>query len=331
MIRYYLLCVSSICILCGCGSILSLAMPDEEDDKETPSTPYSTPLPNDPEPDSSVTTPAPTPTPTPTPSPPIGGRRCSITQPFGAPIELDPAFDNFTSLRIPKSEKVGVASWANALHFVELSGYEVKTLGGSVIGGDGDGSHPTLTADGKVMVFERNNDLQIARRSSVGTNNTNGFDSPRLIEIDGAGMNFDFAREPFIVGSRLYYTRREMDQQRSDVWVANFDVERGRLTQNQKLANISTDQSEDHPVVAADELEIFYSVDDELPARRIYHAIRKSPAEPFQAGVRVPSPLSGPAENDNDEYPTWISSDGCELLLVSRRNGSTSLFRARRL
>mgnify|MGYP005852872777 CR=1 FL=1 len=80
------------------------------------------------------------------------------------------------------------------------------------------------------------------------------------------------------------------------------------------------------PVPTEDELEIFFaSARAPSQALDLWAAKRSSPDQPFGAPVRLPA-LSG---SDND-YPTWISPDACELYFIKKTGQVAQAYVARR-
>ena len=81
-----------------------------------------------------------------------------------------------------------------------------------------------------------------------------------------------------------------------------------------------------NPVLSADGLEIFFSAPDAGASgnMRIHRAARASTSEKFGAGSQV-TELGG---TKTYEAPTWLSDDGCHLLLSSDRAGQLDIYYA---
>jgi hypothetical protein len=66
------------------------------------------------------------------------------------------------------------------------------------------------------------------------------------------------------------------------------------------------------PVVREDELVLYYTVVDATGGETIFVATRKSANDPFD------SPRATPDLNrDKAQYPTWLSADGCTILIAA--------------
>jgi hypothetical protein len=58
----------------------------------------------------------------------------------------------------------------------------------------------------------------------------------------------------------------------------------------------------------------------------MFHATRASPEDEFGA----PAKLTELSDASTNEFPSWISADGCELLFTSNRSGDYDIWLARR-
>ncbi len=170
-----------------------------------------------------------------------------------------------------------------------------------------DSEHPTPSADGNVLVFESkgtggpssDKSLWYARRSAA----RNSFEKPVLaIDVKGltAGANIKF-KDPYFTPTRLYFTHELGDD--DQIYAGTFD-DGGVPDAIRQLAG-------KRPVVSDDELEIFFVADTDAGSEDIFHAVRDKP----DADFGPPEALSI-ANTKNDDEPTFLSADACELYVI---------------
>lgn len=123
---------------------------------------------------------------------------------------------------------------------------------------------------------------------------------------------------PSLTSDALWFSR----------WSAanDFDIVRAPLLVDGGLGNASlvsslnTPYDDAHPQVTADGLRVFFASNRDAGREDIWSATRMQPGDLFGAAAVVPE-LSSPQE----EYPTWVSPDGCRIVLSSSRDGGTNL------
>jgi hypothetical protein len=91
------------------------------------------------------------------------------------------------------------------------------------------------------------------------------------------------------------------------------------------IKELSTNEREGFPIVATDELEIFYAFGPK-GSSRIYRATRATLDLPFEPGEEVKE-LGTPLPNDR---PTWLSADACSLYFIRAPTKPPTLWRADR-
>jgi hypothetical protein len=161
--------------------------------------------------------------------------------------------------------------------------------------------------------------LYLSRRSTTSQN----WGLPVAI-TGGGSLGIAFLRPYFVGADVLYYVAKPS--------AALAEIRRARLELSNppSLVDITVQRGgffmgDEHPVVAADELEIFFA-STRGNSLDVYTATRASPADDFG------TPLAVTAVNDDSaiDYPTWLSPDGCELFLVSNRTGKREIYAASR-
>jgi hypothetical protein len=160
-------------------------------------------------------------------------------------------------------------------------------------------------------------DLWVSRRASRAA----AFDAPSPLTASNDGAaNWG----PYLTssGRALYYVVG------TDLVVARRDTVNGQFGPATVLGELNTPDAEFEPAVTPDELTIFFASNrpDGKGGLDIYTAKRTSTAGSFGAPVGVDELNTG-----DDDIPSWISADLCEIHLT-RTNGSNGwdLYYARR-
>lgn len=174
---------------------------------------------------------------------------------------------------------------------------------------------PNVTADGLTLVFERknlatqNSDIYIATRAKK----TDPFGPVSSV----GGLNtVDYEGNPFVRGdtNKLWHVRKP-SVNNIDISVATNVPGTGYVISS-VVQNPAYDGS---PVVSHDGLTLYFSSDRAGAANsgtNIWVATRGALTDPFGEPVPIK-----PVNSDANEYPGWISRDGCRLYLVSTRPG----------
>lgn len=267
------------------------------------------------------------------------GPRCDLTKDFDAPSvvpELSMGAQNIAARLTPNELTVFLGQAAGASDPRDLftatrvsitDPFPMPVTIATLSTGSEEGK-PTLTADGQLLYFHRNDvtptDYRIfmARRDFSG-----GFMTPTPLgavvnESTGSPSNND----PFVSpdGNALYFTRRVGGLAR--LFVAESPTGTGDFG---KATAIDTVSSEDHqasPVISADGLSLYYAAGPNAGATQIYVAKRRDMQTPFGAGVMVPNMGAANARTE----PSWISPDGCVLYVFSNRDVKFQIYQATR-
>ena len=174
---------------------------------------------------------------------------------------------------------------------------------------------PNVTADGLTLVFERknlttqNSDIYIATRAKK----TDPFGPVSSV----GGLNTtDYEGNPFVRGdtNRLWHVRKP-SVNNIDISVATNVPGTGYVISS-VVQNAAYDGS---PVVSYNGLTLYFSSDRPGAANagtNIWVATRGALTDPFGEPVPIK-----PVNSDANEYPGWISRDGCRLYFVSTRPG----------
>lgn len=259
------------------------------------------------------------------------GAPCDPRQPFGAPVLLG------APVNTPAPEFGGRFSYdERTLYFYRNVGspqdlYEAKregealrfatpTLLAGIARADSNETHFTVSRDGTLAFFSSNRpgsegrDVWVARRSSA----TSSWESPERVAVLASPVNdTDTFLRPD--GKVLYFASTRSGG--GDLFQATVD-DRGSGVPDVgapvALAALNTADEEQAPMVTADDRTIYFS---RTPAGRgdsdIFVATRATEKLTF-GDVRVVSELS----TEHIERPTWISPDGCRMLLTSSRPGT---------
>jgi Tol biopolymer transport system component len=124
--------------------------------------------------------------------------------------------------------------------------------------------------------------------------------------------------EAFVLanGTTLYFdSDRAGGLGATDIYVASAAAQ-GGFEALQAVPNVSSSKADKLPVVTPDELTMLLA-SDRGGSMDIYISRRVSKALPFD----VPTPVTE-LNTSGDDYPSWISPDGCRVLMFSDRGGS---------
>ena len=177
---------------------------------------------------------------------------------------------------------------------------------------------PNVSSDGLTIFFERkdplsaeNSDFYVATRPSVLV--------PFGTASPVSGVNTPFYESKLFVrgdGSELYFVKKGA-QTSLDLHVAkkvagNYVISR--------LANVNSAADEYAPVISPNGLVLYFSSERPFAAGRtdenIWVATRAKPTDDFGLPTQVLN-----VNSLQDDEPSWISSDGCRLYMISNRPG----------
>lgn len=254
--------------------------------------------------------------------------RCDPTRPFDAPVALtinSPMFD--AGLRLSADEKTGyfysnrggdgIRIYRTTRADVDSPFDTPEVLGEFEPSSDGPWG-PAITPDGLTLVVISLNganawDLYTASRRST----TASFGTPVVIPSLSAPGDDLF---PLVSadGSSLYF---KSGRASADFYVSTRAPE-GTFG---PAVPVPLAESGNNLALSPDERTMFFSHFDADTSLDIYVTTRPTKVEAF--GPVTPVPELNTADEDS---PSWLSADGCELYLGSYRNGNSDLFVARR-
>lgn len=177
---------------------------------------------------------------------------------------------------------------------------------------------PTMSTDGKTLVFERqstvtDSDLWIATRASTGDSFGPAM---KITSLDTAGVE----AQPFVRGdgSEIWFAHSPEGHPR-DLAVARSNGS-GYVIDTSGILDAVNDPDYDdgYPVISQDKLTLYFaserpSGNAALGALDIYVATRAKVTDPFGK----PSLVGGTINTVDREYPGFISPDGCRLYFSS--------------
>jgi hypothetical protein len=174
-------------------------------------------------------------------------------------------------------------------------------------------SYPTITADGKFMLFGSSRTSPL--RVWVAAAQNGSFDQPTLTPFVAiAGMQH--SNEPYLLGDgrTVYLSGQSPQTQGEDIFRTSGDppLFGGDAA---LVPGIQTTGSELAPVVSDDELEIFFASDRGAAnfALDIYVTTRESPDHEFATPTPVPA-----LSTDGIDWPLWLSPDACDLYYINK-------------
>ncbi len=181
---------------------------------------------------------------------------------------------------------------------------------------------PSLSNDGLVLYYQAlvpdpnqpgaaSSSIYVATRS----NKTQPFQNPEPVAVAFTGADVT----PYLASTAgaLYWTHYDFGAASVTAHVMRWPVDK----QGDPTSVLDDPSGEvGNAIVSADEKTMYYGA-RRAGSRDIFVATRASTSEPFSNGVRV-AELS---TSGNDEDPTWISDDQCEILYeVLDTNKNTS-------
>ena len=261
---------------------------------------------------------------------------CDVAKAFGAPVPLQ-GVNTAEDEGSPHLSENELTLYLDALRSAKSPSYAVyfttrsapdgafgplqtfPTTDNSINAAGFDNTDANLTADQKTLVFERQNratgdsDLYTATRSAPGL--------PFGTATSIANLNTaNFEAEVFIRDdvTELWHARNINNS--IDLALATLVAGTGYVieppTGNLRNVNLST-SFEGYPVISKNGLAIYFASDRPgVGLLDIYVATRGSKTDPFNAPVIVEN-----VNSSANDYPGFISEDGCRLYLSSARVG----------
>ena len=263
-----------------------------------------------------------------TDSPIDAGPRCDVTSPFGPPSLVDGVnttdddrwgWESADGLTIYFA-RAPAGGEAFDLYVATRGDPEAPFSATSVLATSTPFSEkrPVVTADGLTLYMETtgsasDTDIRVATRTDTTV------DFPSSVSIAGVdGPKNEF--NPWISGDglTLYFTSDRDGY--NDIFMTTRATADASFATPVAVTELNSAYGDYMGALRGDGLEIFFgsSRDTNLANDDIFHATRASPSEPFGATSKI-AELSGATTN---EYPSWVSADGCQLLFTSNRGGA---------
>jgi len=186
---------------------------------------------------------------------------------------------------------------------------------------------PTLSADGLLVFFESSRTLtpddagvyqddQARIWSSSRVDVRTDFNPPRIdtIFVDGGTEGAPYLHP---AKASLYFASGSRGGAGDiDLFVATTNAS-GVVTSINNITAVNSAVEENMPVVSADELELYFGRPDQGDndtTRNIWVSRRTQ-----KTGQFGPPALLTELNTTNDEYPSFVSADGCRLFFISNR------------
>jgi hypothetical protein len=194
----------------------------------------------------------------------------------------------------------------------------VRPIPGRGINTVSDETDPTVSGDGLTILFARGTPVADPIHIFQGSRPTTelSFASigriPQLENLNATYETFPFLREDGIV---LYFSLEN-----ADIYVTRLEVSHSdaNLDDPKPVAELNTTFSEIAPVITFDDLTIYYGSDrgDGQGNYDIWMATRASSSDLFGPPTNVTEVNSA-----DDEWPSFVTRDGCTLYFTSNRDG----------
>jgi Tol biopolymer transport system component len=199
--------------------------------------------------------------------------------------------------------------WENALEIAALS-----------TGGDTD-SNPCFSRDLLTLYFNsrRGGDQAIWSATRASADSSTFTTVTKVNDIDTSADE----RDPWIngAGDHLYFASTRVPPGRNHLFVVV--AKSGGWNAPTNMAVLNEAQADDQsPVLTKDERTIFFASDRAAAGNHdIYTSTRTGGDATFDPPIMV-SELS----TTDDEYPTWISENGCAMVLERKTGGKAHLY-----
>jgi len=118
-------------------------------------------------------------------------------------------------------------------------------------------------------------------------------------------------------GKVLYWDSTDGLNNSIDIWRGDVGMA-GAITNASVVPSLQTAANESSPVVTADDLTIYFS---RLPGPNVFMAKRAQPIDNWGAATPV-----NELNSTQGERVTWLSADGCRMVLYSDRSGMGDLY-----
>jgi Tol biopolymer transport system component len=210
----------------------------------------------------------------------------------------------------------------------EMAGWSASTPLDSLNTAQKD-SDPWVSADQLTIYFDSYRpssaagaNIFVATRTSVSAS----FGVPVL--VSGVASDAD-DREPWVtpLGDRMYFASTRGDPSVMEELYMSERAADGTFAAPRHLSELGSADSEESAFLTADELTVYFSSGRSGGAgdADIWMATRADKNTPFGAPVFVPSLSTAAAD-----FPSWLSDDGCQILIESYTTGDAELFYSER-
>lgn len=257
---------------------------------------------------------------------------CDLTKGFGAPVLVPgvntaeddsaptltadektiyftrvngPDFDIYVATRADRNAAFGTAQ---PVPGVNANGFE------------GD---PFVTTDGKLFFMSSvrtapgtlgSADIFFATRDAI----TGVIGSPTV--VPGVNSSSNDGQGYLVSGTEIFFVSARADAS-APTALYRGDFASGSVSNVAPIAELNTPFSQSNPIVSPDGMTVYFATTrvDVVPAssgNNIWSATRTQMGGSFG----TPAPVE-PLNSDKNEYPRWISPDGCRLYLQSDRPG----------
>lgn len=253
-------------------------------------------------------------------------RRCDPAKPFGAPVALsavntamedggahltEDELTMYLSTRPANTSQIYVATRSS----VQAAFSTPSTVANVNIG---DNFSPSLTSDGRTMYLISNgtgtlggHDVFVTTRASA----TAAFDAPSDVTPVNSTDDGEYSVSVTGIGDEIYFSSGRSGKLR----LYKATKSGGTVGAPAIVNEIVEATADDHlATVRADGLELYFSSNRSgtLGGYDVWVSRRASVTAAFGTPVHV-----GELSTAQDDGPTWVSPDGCHILLVSNRTG----------
>ena len=178
---------------------------------------------------------------------------------------------------------------------------------------------PNVTADGLTLMFERKN--LATSNSDIFTATRSAKNAPFGHVLSVANLNTpDYEANVFVRGDtkELWHVRKPNPAMNNiDIALATLNATAGYVIAT--VDSVNTASYDGSPVISKNGLALYFSSNRPSGGplgTNIWVATRATPTGTFNPAVLVAN-----VSSDSNEYPGFISGDGCRLYLVSDRPG----------
>jgi hypothetical protein len=260
---------------------------------------------------------------------PLPGRKCSVGSPFPtAPVPVVVAGFGVEAVRFDPSQKVAYVAlcpaagprsdcdlWlgtAGTTGVVATSRYGISAVGKY-------DSYPMPSLDGTYLLFASDRSGAPKIHAASGANGVFDAGAAQLSLPTTPNETAD-ANEPYLLANgTLYFSATAAGSPDYDLF--RSEGKRPAFGSGRLLVNVTT-EVDVAPVVAEDELEMFWASDRAKSGNLdVWTGTRTaaSAVYDFSAGEKAVPALSTPEV----DYPTWLSPDACDLYLIHKTSVAT--------